>query len=107
MAWEDGRSGPWEQRRESGTWWPTHQPVVGELMETALGQPHARVRLGQGSLTAPLEGLSLAVAPAPPAFPAPPPGPMTESRFSLFLGHGGGPAPRGLPLPTLHNLKAK
>lgn len=30
VAWEDGRSGPWEQRRESGTWWPTHRPMVGK-----------------------------------------------------------------------------
>lgn len=69
VAWEDGRSGPWEQRGESGTWWPTHRPVVGKLMETALGQPHARVRSGQGGLAAPSEGLSLAGAPAP-AFPS-------------------------------------
>ena len=107
VAWEDGRSGPWEQRSESGTWWPTHQPVVSELMESALGQPHARARSGQGGLAAPLEGLSLVVAPAPPAFPTPPPEPVAESAVSLFLRCGGGPAALGLPLPTLHNFKAK
>ena len=100
-----GVLGPGSREASLGrAWWPTHPPVIGELMESALGQPHARARSGQGGLAAPLEGLSLAVAPAPPAFPTPPPEPVA---VSLFLGCGGGPAALGLPLPTLHNLKAK
>ena len=80
---------------KSGRWWPTYEPMIGELMETSLGAAALVLLGGRAASRLLWEGLSLAVTPAP-AFPPPPPEPVTESTVSLWPGYGGG---RALPAP--------
>lgn len=76
---------------KSGKWWPTFEPMIGELMETSLGTAALVLLWGRDASRLLWKGLSLEVT---PAFPPPPPEPVTESMVSLCPGHGGG---RALP----------